>query len=290
MTPGGRGGSSWRRSYRRAPDAPASSWAVAGLLGFELEVRGAFMLPDEASPVLAPNLYNNPSNPQATGNILRGIDSPYGFDPFGVEITAGYRILPYLSVGGFFQYANYSDNGNETDSASQLQRQAWQLGGYVRFYGVPTGEGHTSFPYFDAPIFDRLSPWVELGVGYTQDTASYVLSGVQASNSPGNTGPVTQDMYLTYNGIVANLRIGLDWRLAPIFSLGPVLGYGRAFGVSACADSEPAVDPSNPTANPGLNAENTCASGYKGSQAEANGFGVFFGGIYLKVTLGPDVR
>jgi len=97
-------------------------------------------------------------------------------------------------------------------------------------------------------------------------------------------------VYLTYNGVVTNVRIGLDWRLAPIFSAGPVLGYGRAFGVSACADSEVAIDPNMPNTNMGINSANTCASSYTGQQAQANGYNVYSAGIFIKVTLGPDVR
>ncbi len=87
-------------------------------------------------------------------------------------------------------------------------------------------------------------------------------------------GPVTQDMYNTYQGVVTNLRIGLDWRLAPIFSVGPVLGYGRVFGFSACADSEPQTDPNNQSQSVGLNPANTCSSAYKGAQAQTNDYGV----------------
>lgn len=263
---------------------------MSGLLGFELEVRGAVMLPDAASPVLAPNLYPGSSGTKGgdpTGNILRGTESPYSYDPIGVSITAGYRLLPYLSVGGFFDYANFqvmdgTDNGYYVDSTSQLQRQVWQLGAYVRFYGVAASEAHPGFPYLPGSAFTRLQPWVELGVGYNQDTASYVRGSLQGPQGQ----PVTQDYYLTYNGVVTNLRVGLDWRVAPIFSVGPVIGYGRVFGVSACADSEPQSDPLYPST---LATANTCASSYKGEQAQANGYGMFFGGIFAKVTLGPDV-
>ncbi len=287
----------WRREqfYRRAPDAPATSWQVSGLLGFELEGRFGIMLPDSISPVLAPSLYPNAGNPGPTqadpiGQILRGTESPYTIDPVAVSIAAGYRFLPYLSAGAFFDYANFevldgTDQGS-ADSTSQLERQVWQLGAYVRFYGVAQDATHPGFPYLPGSIFERLQPWVEIGAGYAQDTASYVRSSTTCS-SGGSVAPCLQNYYLSYNGIVTNLRVGLDWRLAPIFSVGPVLGYGHTFGTSSCADSEIGTA-DNPTS--GLPAANTCAAGYKGPQSTANDYGIFFGGIYAKVTLGPDVR
>jgi hypothetical protein len=280
----------WRQTYhRRAPDAPASSWEVSGLLGFELEVRGGPFVPDAISPVLAPNLYGASSSKAGdpTGDILRGNESPYSFDPFGISIAAGYRILPYLSIGGFFDYANFevndgTDTGDYVDTTAQLQRQVWQLGAYVRFYALPTSEAHPGLPYFPVPIFNRLSPWIELGVGASQDTASYTRNAVQ-----GDGGPILQTYYLSYWGVATNVRIGLDWRLAPIFSVGPVVGYGHTFGLSGCADAEPTFDPLYPSALPGAN---TCSSSYTGQQATANDYGMWFGGIFAKVTLGPDVR
>lgn len=255
------------------------------------------MLPDAASPVLDPGLYSGKGPVNAgpggvTGNILLGSESPYSYDPFGFEATGGYRFLPWLSAGVFFNYASYqvndgTDSGDYIDGTSQLQRQAWQLGAYIRWYGVAANEKHPGFPYLPDPIFNRLQPWVELQIGYTEDTASYIRGAAQGPEGQ----PVTQDYYLTYQGLVTNLRIGLDWRLAPIFAVGPVIGYGRAFGVSGCADSEPQSDPLYPQTLP---AANSCApasaTNVNTGPAQANGYGIFFGGIFLKVTLGPDVR
>ena len=290
----------WRREefYRRAPDAPATSWQVSGLLGFELEGRFGVMLPDSISPVLAPGLYPNAGNPgitgakgDPTGQILRGTESPYTIDPVALSITAGYRFLPYLSAGAFFDYANFevqdaTDQGS-ADNTAQLERQVWQLGAYVRFYGVAQNAGHPGFPYLPGSIFDRLQPWVELGAGYAQDTTSYVRGSTQCTTVTGGVGPCPQSYYLNYNGIVTNVRIGLDWRLAPIFSVGPVLGYGHTFGLNSCADSE--IDSADAIVS-GTKPANTCAAGYKGAQSTANDYGIFFGGIFAKVTLGPDVR
>ncbi len=256
----------------RAAQAAASDWNVKGLLGFELEARGGFMLPDSASPITSPGLLPGmagPSNP--TGDLLNGAMSPYSYDPFAVALAAGYRFFPFLSAGLFFDYGNFQVNGGCdtgssqcTDGTSQLQRQMWQLGVYGRYYLTT--------------LSARLQPWVEIGVGATEDTASYtrILGGnIQTTN-----------YYLTYWGLATNLKVGLDWRLSPWFSVGPFLGYSRVFGMSG----EVQVCPQS------LNQSGNCDTSspyYKdtsSSPVSTNGFGVFFGGIFLKVTLGPTLR
>jgi hypothetical protein len=264
--------------YPRAPQPPASSWDRFGQLGFEIEASGGPMVPDTISPVLAPNLYptkgaSTAGNPN--GDIITGREHPYGADVFGLSFSAGYRFLPYLSAGAFFTYANFAaqdgtgagDYVTPTDSnISQLQRQAWQLGAYVRYYFTM--------------LHPRLQPWVRLGVGYSEDTASYTRGAVQGAH-----GPLTQDYYLTHQGVVVPLTIGLDWRLAPALSLGPTLGYSRVFGLHGCVDSEFQSDPNNPLPS-GITNINTCAS----PPVQTGDYGVFFGGIFAKLTFGGRTR
>jgi hypothetical protein len=257
----------------RAPEAPGSAWDVKGLLGFELELRGGFMLPGSGSPVTAPPKFlpvlpgEGPGG-QPTGDILSGAISPYSYDPFAVAIAAGYRFLPFLSAGLFFDYGNFQVNGgcdsglpSCIDNTSQLQRQMWQLGAYGRFYITK--------------LHPRLHPWVELGVGVAEDTTSY------------QRGPLDGelvDYYLTYWGLATNVRVGLDWRLSPWFSVGPFIGGGYVFPLSGeaqvCPQSATETGPCDTTSP--YNKDTT--------NAITNGYGVFFGGIFLKVTLGPSLR
>ena len=233
-------------------------------------MRGAVLIPTEgASPVTAPNLYPGGSG-NATGDVLKGAVHPYGYDPFGLSITAGYRFMPAFSVGAFFEYASFqaiqgTDTGDYVDGTSQLQRRALQGGVYGRYYLTM--------------LSPSLHPWVELGIGYNYDTSSYTRGSAQGAQGQ----PVTTNYYLTYQGLTTNLRLGLDWRLSPIFSVGPVVGYGRSFALGACVDAEPQTDQFNGTQ---LAAKSTCDSG----TVQGNDYGVFFGGIFAKVTLGPDVR
>jgi hypothetical protein len=253
-------------TYRRAPSPPSSAWDRLGLLGLEVQLRGGFTYAGGESPVLAPNLYPGSQGSDPTGDILRGTEKPYSFDPLAGTILAGYRFLPYLSAGAWFSYASYqvqdgTDTGDYKDGTSQLQRTVWQLGAYGRYYFTT--------------LHQRLQPWVELGVGYSNDTSSYVRGGAVQGTSGQS---VVQDYYLTHRGIAVPLTVGLDWRLAPVFSVGPAFGYTRIFPISGCVDSEPQSDPTHTTT---LQPVNTCSS----PPVEANGYGVFFGGAFIKVTI-----
>lgn len=278
--------------YHRAPDAPDESWLVSGLLGVEIELRGGVLVPDSSSAITAPGIYPSSyvspgSDP--TGDILRGRIQPFGPDPFAVGGTVGYRFLPFLSAGASFDYATFDSigqdqNGDYADHTTPpLQRSFWQAGAYVRFYAMRASSAQMTgggAPYFNVAAFDRLQPWAELGLAYTEDTASYTRGGFATAHSG---QPLTSDYYLTFHGLAASARLGLDWRLAPVFALGPMIGYSRVFALNGCVDVEPQTDVANSS---GLPAENTCSS----SVVQANGYNLFFGGIFAKVTLGPDVR
>jgi hypothetical protein len=262
---------SWRQ--QRAPDVTLADLMTRGLEGFELEIRGGVMIPDTGSPVLAPNIYGSlgaTQNANNTGDILRGIEKPYGVSLLSLSITAGYRFLPWLSAGVFFDIANYSaldgtDTGDYSDGTSQLQRVSWQLGAYGRFYLTT--------------LHPRLHPWAELGVGYSQDTASY-----ERDDTQGSTQPTPIDYYVSDQGIAVNGRLGLDVRLSSWFSIGPVVGYERVFLFQGCVQTSPVSDPDNIAEIPPVN---SCSA----PTVQTSGWGQTFLGLYLKATLfGPTVR
>jgi hypothetical protein len=214
---------------------------------------------------LAPNLYPAGISGNPTGDILQGKEAPYSYDPFAVGVSAGYRVLPELSTGLMFSYASFqatdgTDTGDYVDGTNLLRRQMWSLGVYGRYYLT------TWTP--------RLHPWVELGVGYFDDKAQYVRGGSMTINA----NVETEEFYLEDKGFVVPITLGLDWRLAPAFAVGPMLGYERAFPTEGCVNT--VVDMNSPY--PGMN---TCDS----RTVQANGFGVFFGGIFAKVTIGPVI-
>ncbi len=258
----------------RTTQPPPSAWDRVGLHGFEVQVRLGFMLPDGSSPVQAPHIY---PDPLAVGDILAGKVSPYGLEPLGIVVTAGYRLTPWLSVGGFFTYASFdslqgTDTGDYIDSTggntSQLERQMWTVGAYGRYY----------FTQFHR----KLQPWIELGVGYSDDNANYVYSGPQAL-----AGPEQEDVYLEERGVVFRATAGLDWRLAPVFSVGPWAAYERVVPITGCVEIDIPLDPTEGASqNPQQSVPNTCG----GSTIQAHGYGVVSGGIALKLTVDPWPR
>jgi hypothetical protein len=260
-------------STPRAAQPAASAWDRLGLHGIEVEVRLGFMLPDGSSPVRAPNLYRSPIS---VGDILSGTEHPYGMDPLGIMVAAGYRFFPWLSVGAFFSYASFNsldgtDTGDYLDATggntSQLERQMWTLGLYGRYY-------FTQFHH-------KLHPWLELGLGYSDDNANYIHLGPQAPS-----GPEQENMLLEEKGLVARLTAGLDWRLAPVFAVGPWVAYERVVPITGCVEVDIAVDPNAAGPNPDASTPNTCG----GNTIQANGYGVVSGGIFLKLTVDPLPR
>jgi hypothetical protein len=247
------------------PPPPLSAWERSGLRGFEVQVRAGVMLPNSASPVKAPTLYPSITG-DATGDILEGKESPYGPDPIAVTATVGYRFFPWLSAGLSFSYATFfvndgTDSGDYPDTTSQLERQYWSLAAYGRYYFVT--------------LHNRLHPWVELGLGYSDDNASYDRAAIQTTSTMGSPGPELQQYILEEQGLVGSLTAGLDVRLATFLSLGPSLGYSRVVPLRACVTVN--VDSMSPV--PGMN---TCSS----PPVSANGYGLFSGGVYVKVTVG----
>lgn len=257
----------------RAPEPPKSAWDRSGLIGFEVSVGGGIQSGGGNSPIQAPTLYSgvvdNPAgtllNP-AGGNALGQGFTPYSFDPFNFEARLGYRFHPNWSVGGFFSYANYlindgADSGDAPDFTSQLEREQLSIGVYGRYYVTQYSR--------------RLQPWVELGIGFNYDAASYTRPIGQATNGQAETGNFNIAQY----GIIVPVKVGLDWRLAPAFAVGPWIGYSRVFPVSGCVE----VDVDQYSQVPGTN---TCSS----PPVSNSGYNDFFGGIFVKLTYSPWVR
>jgi hypothetical protein len=247
-------------SRGRGEEPQPSAWERLGQRGIEVQVRGGVVLPDSSSPVLAPSLYPSSITGDPTGDILAGRESPYGPDPFGITLALGYRFFPWLSAGAVFSYAKFmakdgTDTGDYKDGTSRLERQLWSLGAYGRYYL--------------ASLHPRLHPWVELGFAYSQDNASYIHASTQTTSGT----PEAQQYLLEEEGLMVPLTVGLDWRVAPAISFGPSIGYARVVPLSGCVTDN--VD--SLSAVRGIS--NQCSS-----PVSAHGYGVFFGGIFAKVT------
>jgi hypothetical protein len=242
-------------------------------VGLEVSIGGGFQSGGGNSPVQAPSLYAGaPDNPAGTllnpagGNALGQGFTPYSFDPFNIEARLGYRFHPNWSLGGFFSYANYfvndgADSGDAPDFTSQLEREQLSVGVYGRYYLTKFNR--------------RLQPWVELGVGFNFDAASYTRPIGLAMNAQPETGNYNLSQY----GIIVPLKVGLDWRLAPAFSVGPMIGYSRVFPLVGCVE----IDVDQFSSVPGTN---TCSS----PPVSNSGYSDFFGGVFVKLTYNAWAR
>jgi hypothetical protein len=267
----------------RAVQPPADAWQAFGMRGIEIELGGGVQTGGSNSPVQSSTLFGDaggPTNGFARGSILdpaggssigQGF-SPYSVDPFAFSARVGYRLTHELSFGVFFSFAQYlvndgADTGDAPDGTSQLQRQQVTVGAYARYY----------FTH----VHRRLQPWVSLGVGLDYDIAAYTrpLGGATGMMSG---QPETGNFILQQEGIVVPLAVGLDWRLAPNFAIGPTFGYSHIFAIKGCIEVD--VDQ---YANPNLNGgANTCSS----PPVQNFGYDNFYAGIFAKVTFYPITR
>jgi hypothetical protein len=254
--------------------------------GFEIEVAGMVQTGGGNSPVQAPTLWPTTTgsmgfprgtilDPATAATVPTGSEAftPYSLDPIALSIRVGYRILHDLSVGAFFSFAQYdvndgTDTGLSPDGTSQLERQQVTVGAYARYY----------FTHFHR----RLQPWVLVGVGFNYDIAAYTRSVGQATGGMAGANPETGNYILQQEGIVVPVAVGLDWRLAPVFSVGPTLGLARVFPVKGCVEVD--VDQYAPA--PLQGGANTCSS----PPVENHGYDNFYAGIYAKITFFPLTR
>jgi hypothetical protein len=220
-------------------------------------------------------VYGSAFPPSAAGTILNPGGAPagqsftpYSFDPLGFALSVGYRFLPSWSVGSFFSYANYEANGQDAsgdqpDGTGGLERVRWALGAYGKFYLTS--------------LSSRLQPWAEVGIGYVNDSASYAHPlpfGVTNGGSPDNG-----NYLISYHGLTIPIGLGLDWRLAPVFAVGPFVTYEEAIPINGCVHIT--VDQSVS----GVGPVSTC-----GSVVQAHAYGSVMGGIFAKLTFGPFVK
>jgi hypothetical protein len=259
---------------RRAPEPPASTWDVVGLRGFEIQALGGIAYGGGTSPVDAPSVYGTAFqtvNPAGTilspagASLAHQAFTPYAYDPFGFSFAVGYRPLPALSFGAFYSYANYGNNADSTgtfvDQTAALERVRSSGGVYARYY----------FTQWSS----RLQPWLQVGLGYVDDSASYSHPlGFGLSNG---SGPDNGNYLVNYHGLTIPLGIGLDWRLAPVFAVGPFFAYEQAIPLGGCVQI--IVD----QAVGSVGSVNSCDGGV----VKTHAYGSLLAGIFAKITFDP---
>jgi hypothetical protein len=268
-------------TMQRPPDAPASAFERLGLRGIEFEAGGTVQSGGGDSPVQAPTLWGAQGAPYGNlsprGAILdpAGAASigqsytPYTFAFPALSLRLGYRLHPNVSVGAFFSLAEYyvnsdANSGDASDGTGRLARQQITGGVYGRYYLTQ--------------LHRRIHPWGSLGVGFSDDIASYSRIVGATTGGPVGGQPETGDYTLHQSGLVVPLAVGVDFRMAPVFSLGPMVGYAHVFPLKGCV--EVVLDQYSP-----VPATNTC-----GAVVENHGYDNVFAGLYVKVTIDPFTR
>lgn len=239
------------------PAEASSNEAFAGLRGVEIVLRPSV----GAAP--ADSAVRFEPSPRVTvsadlGMLLSGA-APWGAGFVG-QAMLGYRFLPYLSAGfrGGFRSGSASDLA---DGSTNLSRSAWDAGFYVRGYplaGVPSVSKH-------------LDPWLGTGVVYLHDAQTFQRAvAVQGGRLP-------VDVSLVHHAVAVPLAVGVDYRVARFFSVGPSFEYMLANPVAGCAGFTPS--------NPSYAGSTYCSNESPGSEIiKAKPYGVWTVGLDLKLT------
>ena len=233
-------------------DEPASD---AHLRGMELMLRPGLGAAGSGSPVgFQPGPNVSLPDPPA---LLQGA-SPYGVGFIG-QASLGYRFHPFVSAGIRGGY-RVSSASALSDGSQNVSRTAWDAGFYVRAYPLAGSD----------PIRRHLDPWIGVGVEYMHDTQSF------RHPTASNAGTINADWTIDHHAVSVPIGIGVDYRVAPMFSVGPSFEYAFAVPVAGCA----AV-----SAN-GFSGASYCSNSGDGQKfMTASGYGVWSAGLDLKVTL-----
>lgn len=235
------------------PEAPAPDAAAPkGQRGLELMLRPGYGAAGDVSPVqYDPKPLVVFANPPGTGDVYAGTAKPYG-GGFAGDVSVGYRFLPFMSAGIYAELRSSSAE-SVNDGTSDLSRSGWGSGMYVRGY----------FPM----VHPSLDPWVSVGVGYAQDTQTYKRAGI--------------DWELKHHGVAVPLGLGIDYRVAPMFAIGPSFRYAFVSGAGGCLKLSTTVSGLGSASNK----QCTDADEFR-RITKAESYGAWSVGLDLRLTLG----
>ncbi len=133
------------------------------------------------------------STPDASGKLS---DQIKGMIPLWLDV--GYRLNPNLYLGGFFQFGVGFSPSNCGTLISCSQNDL-RFGLNAHFHILP------------AEAFD---PWVGIGAGY------------EILNESGFAPSLATSFSSSFGGFeFANLQLGVDMKLSPVFSVGPYVAF-----------------------------------------------------------------
>ena len=198
------------KSEPGAEPEPAASMAAEDRRGFELMLRPGYGSAGDKSPVVyEPAGLAVLANPPGSGDVYGGKSGIYG-GGFAGDVSAGYRFLPFMSAGVYAEMRSSSAK-DPKDDTTDLSRSAWGTGFYVRGY-LPT-------------LHEKIDPWVSLGVGYVQDTQTYKRAVTGSA-----------EWTLRHHGVAVPLGLGVDYRVADFFAVGPSFRYSFVNQAGGCLE------------------------------------------------------
>ncbi len=236
-----------------APAAePAAGASAAGASddrrGFELMLRPGYGSAGDSSPILFSR-----TTPSGVGDIYDGTAKPYG-GGFAGDVSTGYRFLQFMSAGIYAEMRSSSAD-KVNDGTTDLSRSAWGAGMYVRGY-LPT-------------LHEKFDPWLSLGVGYVQDKQTYKRP-YQGQNI---------DWTLRHHGVAVPIGIGVDYRVAPIFAIGPSFRYAIVNQAGGCLEA-------SQNTSVGAVGNKQCTDAKELQRiTKAEGYGAWSIGLDLRLTL-----
>jgi hypothetical protein len=213
-----------------------------------------------AAPSDSPVRFQAQPNVQVVGDpgaLLAGAQ-PWGGGFVG-QASLGYRFSPFVS-GGLRAGLRTSSASNVSDGSQNLSRSGWDAGFYVRVYPLAKMDS----------VSARFDPWLGVGVGYMHDSQTF-KRGIAAA---GRT--VQADVELEHHAVAVPLGIGVDYRVARFFSVGPSFEYTIASAVAGCAKTSAA----------GFQSTSYCSTGDSAGDKsiKANSYGVWSLGLDAKLT------
>ncbi len=238
------------------PVTVATEASAGDQKGLELMVRAAYGSAPADSPArYSPSGYTLKND---LGGLATGTEQPYGGGFIGGAYI-GYRFMSFMSIGLRGGYRS-SSAGTVSDGSTNLKREAWDAGLYLRGYPLAVVPAVSKF----------LDPWLSLGVIYNRDVQTFDR-GVALSNG----SQITGNWKLDHHAVAVPIGIGVDYRLLPMLSVGPSFEYFVEVPVSGCVAVSAA----------GTSGFKFCSSDPPGDQfMKANGYGVWSLGVNVRAT------
>jgi len=207
-------------SVPSSAEAEERGVARAERLGIEIGVRLGYGIPKGA-------VASGPGSDLSLG--IKGM--------IPVQVEAGYRVIPALLVGAYFQYGFGLLGDTISSACNSTQAQAANMGCSVRDLRL----GVQAHYHFLAR--ERLDPWLGLGIGY--EWLGFSVSASSQGVSASSLSTIRGFEFVNFQG-------GLDFSIADHVVLGPVVSLAVGKYSTDSTSSSFGTDTSSDITDPAL--------------------------------------